>query len=414
MSAGLADVAVVRSEVVRSRMGARGASMRWLWPGATDVALTSAGAFGLDFSGAALAEAGAVGRGRQVEPAGTNLVTNPSFETGTAGWASFNGASIAQDGGDARFGSSSLLVTTPGSVGDEGATQSALIAVSPSTTYTCSMWFAGASGNVHINLNAYTGGGAYVTTHFGPSTALTGAWQRIAFTFTTGATTGQVDLYALTFGAQAMSFRVDGVQLEVGAYASSTIDGSLGSGYAWTGTAHASSSTRAASRVRAASWALDARRGAVAAWVRPAWGSGGAPAAPRLLRVAPSANEALDLLFDHATGRWRFDSTHGGVTDSVASAVDSFSGGASKVVVASWAATRIGISVDGGAPVTAARAAGVPVLGATPIDFGSIDGASGHLDGVIGPIAIFDRPLDLHELAIVGRLARPLGWRELG
>ena len=59
--------------------------MRWLWPGATDEVLTAIGAFALDFSGAALAGAGAVGAGRQVESAGTNLVTNPSFETGTTG-----------------------------------------------------------------------------------------------------------------------------------------------------------------------------------------------------------------------------------------------------------------------------------------------------------------------------------------
>ena len=305
-------------------------------------------------------------------------------------------------------------MTAPGSVGDEGATQSARIPVSPSTTYTCSMWFRGAAGDVHINVNAYTGAGAYVTTHFGPSTPLTGAWQRIAFTFTTGATTGEVDLYALTYDAQAIAFRVDGVQLEARGYASSTLDGSLGSGYAWTGTAHASTSTRAASRVRAPSWALDARRGAAAVWARPAWGSGGAPAAPRPLRVAPSANEVLELRFDDGTGRWRFDSTHGGATDSVSSAVDSFPGGVSKVVVASWDEGSIAISVDGGMPVTAARAAGVPVLGATTVDLGSLDGSSGHLDGVIGPVAVFDRPLTPAELAVVGRLARPLGWHELG
>jgi hypothetical protein len=100
------------------------------------------------------------------------------------------------------------------------------------------------------------------------------------------------------------------------------------------------------------------------------------------------------------------------VTTTLSSAVDSFVGGASRVVVAGWSERTLSLSVQGGAPVTTLRPA-VPAIGGTLIDLGSLDGASGHLWAPLAPAVAWDRPLEAGTLAVLGRTTRTLEWGEL-
>jgi hypothetical protein len=174
--------------------------MRWLWPGHGTRTMAASGGVPMTAATALVVEQGAVGAATPIDGAGTNLVTNPSFEVDTTGWSSFNAATAVRSTSEARVGSASLLVTTTGAGADEGATQHVKIAVAASTTYTCTMWFKGATGSVHINANAYNSSDGYLTTFVGAATTLDGTWQRLSLTFTTTATTAKVDLFALTWG----------------------------------------------------------------------------------------------------------------------------------------------------------------------------------------------------------------------
>ncbi|QKW22715.1 polysaccharide deacetylase family protein [Kitasatospora sp. NA04385] len=123
-----------------------------------------------------------------------NLATNPGFEIPTlplADWGSIPGWHCAAGEGAvtaaARTGGSALAIT-PAS-GDSTGQCAQTLAVRPNTTYTYSAWvhgsyaFLGASGTGHDVPPAWT--------------ASTGAgWQRLSTTFTTGAATTSVQLYA--------------------------------------------------------------------------------------------------------------------------------------------------------------------------------------------------------------------------
>ncbi|WP_051731642.1 polysaccharide deacetylase family protein [Kitasatospora phosalacinea] len=123
-----------------------------------------------------------------------NLATNPGFEIPTlplADWGSIPGWHCAAGEGAvtaaARTGGSALAIT-PASDDSTGRCEQTL-AVRPNTTYTYSAWvhgsyaFLGASGTGHDVPPAWT--------------ASTGdGWQRLSTTFTTGAATASVRLYA--------------------------------------------------------------------------------------------------------------------------------------------------------------------------------------------------------------------------
>jgi len=74
----------------------------------------------------------------------TNLVTNPSAETGTAGWAAVSGGTLAQSSAKQRRGYASLSYTSTTAIAD-GITFDSVTLVS-GTTYTLAFDFWGASG----------------------------------------------------------------------------------------------------------------------------------------------------------------------------------------------------------------------------------------------------------------------------
>jgi len=218
----------------------------------------------------------------QVAEATTNLVTNPSFETGTTGWT-YNGgsagSSAAQTALYSHSGTYSVRLSND-TAGENDFYYTNVTGLAASTTYTISAWCyvvsftAGAVSNYGLlaydTLDAGTG---QSTTN----TAVTDGWVRHSVTVTTTAAGGshtiQIRLYA-PYGYIAW----DSVQCEAKAYATPYCDGSLGgfsavgladgTGHSWSGTAHASSSSRlAASASYPTAGNLPTLKGTVAAWV---------------------------------------------------------------------------------------------------------------------------------------------------
>jgi hypothetical protein len=188
----------------------------------------------------------------QFSGATANLVTNPSFETGTTGWSATLGATLDQTTSDAYVGSYAMRITHVAST-----TSGASIAYSTATasTYTASAYLrsyigSDVGGNCSILMRfTYTDASTTDTSY---DHTLTDTWTRVSVTATTnGARTLSsitVFLRDLLSGAAHYTL-VDAVQLEESSFAGSYCDGSLGSGHTWSGTAHASTSSRTAAQL---------------------------------------------------------------------------------------------------------------------------------------------------------------------
>lgn len=139
-----------------------------------------------------------------------------------------------------KFGSKSVRLVNAGSMPDEYT-----IAIDPNSTatHTLSAYvYDGTSGNVGGTVASTSAklvfGGNVVT----PSayTDMGGGWWRLTYS---AATTDA----SLLYGVQAQAGKtlyVDGIQLEAKAYATTYADGSLGSGYSWSGGANESNTVR--------------------------------------------------------------------------------------------------------------------------------------------------------------------------
>jgi hypothetical protein len=195
-------------------------------------------------------EAGEQSRQKAIvaEGATTNVVTNPSIEVDVTSWSA-QGSTRTRDTTEYKFGAASLKVVTNGGADNQGAYH-ANITVTASQTHTASAWIKGTSGDtLRLRLNERTAADADVGTT-SSNFAATGSWQRLTVSRTFGATGERARVLVTTNGDQTVTFYVDGVQLETNkAYATTYCDGSLGPGYTWSGTAHASTSSRTATEI---------------------------------------------------------------------------------------------------------------------------------------------------------------------
>jgi hypothetical protein len=200
-------------------------------------------------------------RALMVEGATTNLITNPSFETDETGWTLTDAdASVTKTRTTDRAYSgqySIKLINTD--AGDDDRIAAAISGLDASTAYTVSAWLfiesltAGAVSDRGIYAyDANDVGGTAKTATITSVTPL-GSWVRLSVTVTMSASPG--NLVVRLYSPQGTIYW-DSVQVEKKICTTSYCDGSLGTGYAWSGTAHASTSTRAATEVN-----LDAQVG---------------------------------------------------------------------------------------------------------------------------------------------------------
>lgn len=178
-----------------------------------------------------------------VPEAATNIITNPSFETGTTGWSATAG-SIARSSSAYRRGQYALSVT-PSANGDVVYYTTTLTS---GTTYNLSLDI------LTINGVTYTIGAVTSAHAFQSSKTKTlvgdGHWQRVWLTFEADGSSAGVGVSSST----SASYYVDGVCLVASTENQLYFDGDLGRNdpaspreyeFRWTGTPHASTSERA-------------------------------------------------------------------------------------------------------------------------------------------------------------------------
>lgn len=159
----------------------------------------------------------------------TNLITNPSFETGTSGWSAINSAVIAQTTEQKYSGAYSVKVTPSTS-----STYSGINIAPPGNTgtqYTFSAYvYSVSSQSINFAADGY---GVNTGMTIGP------AWQRLTVT---GTKTSTNPLFIRAVGTAGIVFYVDAIMVTQGATTYNYADGSS-SNWVWNGTANNATST---------------------------------------------------------------------------------------------------------------------------------------------------------------------------
>lgn len=187
----------------------------------------------------------------------TNLVTNPSLETNTTGWAAVRQSEVlTRDSAFAYAGTYSLKIANNNYSSNflDARTPTGIsgFRVDGSTDYTYSAYlYSAQTGRFgYVRVHYYTSSGTEISNHISPGVALVnGGWTRASLTHTAPsnayyAAVYVMYLYTSPIGATEATW-VDAVMVEKGTSLGPYFDGSTsGAGYtyAWTGTAHASSS----------------------------------------------------------------------------------------------------------------------------------------------------------------------------
>jgi len=371
------------------------ASPQWIWQGTGAGALRGAAA-ALVTSGATPAASGRLGLGTRMERATTNLLPNPTFGVNTSGWI--------------PGGSNALTRVTnpPAPEGlPPGVTTAMRITYADSVSLTYTSGSVPTAGTYALSAYLYIpsdwdGGqievrgdwgfaGAYSINAAWADLALRDQWQRISHVVSVDADdlSGTPLLRSVSAPTAGRSIYLAALQWEAHAFTTEYCDGSLGDGYSWSGTAHSSTSQRAAGLATVEGAPLDPVRGALACWVRPGWAAAAAVARTIWHRTA-TPGEALRLAVP-VMGGWILESTAGGVTTSVTVGA-SHAAHEDVLLVASWTPGRITLAA-GNAQAAAARGT-VPALPRiAPIAFGRrADIEAEWADAVIGPAMATDAP----------------------
>ena len=239
----------------------------WHFDGAAPYALDYSGS-NASHMGVAGTEAGGLifrpgryGKAAQVAPATTNLITNPSFETNTTGWATdYPAATTLTRVADGWVGAYFLRVAATGT----GNFYSPAVTVANGTAYAVSFWYR-TNSSVQVRVRESGTNTSYGTATLPVATE----WTRYTILLTTpanGSSTIRLIFDALAAGE---SIDIDAVQVEQAEAATPYCDGSLGSGHSWTGTAHASTSSRTgATLTYPVGIGFDAAEGSILMWVR--------------------------------------------------------------------------------------------------------------------------------------------------
>lgn len=204
-------------------------------------------------------------KGLTVGPVKTNFVTNPSFETNTTGWSSVNGGTWTRVSTDAAYGSWCVKGVVTGT---NPAYVHTISGRTPGEVFVVSAWLK------REDLSGYTAfyacNNVYGNAVYGPPVYASDGWKRVSVNYTVDATgTVRIVVYgnAGTYYLDAIQFELDNL--------SPYIDGSLSDGpglvsggHTWSGTAHASSSSRVlASLTYPKTSNILPDRGTIMAWV---------------------------------------------------------------------------------------------------------------------------------------------------
>lgn len=198
---------------------------------------------------------------RKITPAGvvtrTNLVTNPSAEVNTAGVSGVAGGGVTPGAvtrvtTEQKIGVASFRTVTDGSGANQGINlHTASVDVPAGATHAAGAWIKAPVGAlVQLELIERTTADAFVSLTAAPIVG-NGDWQWASATRAFAAGSTKARIYVRTTGTSAVTFYVDGGILEANRStpiaATEYFDGDTADtgteAYAWTGAAHASTST---------------------------------------------------------------------------------------------------------------------------------------------------------------------------
>lgn len=176
----------------------------------------------------------------------TNLARNPSGETNTTFWATDGSSGVLADS-PGLYGTKSFSYLAALGGGTATYLETTLATLATNTTYTASFYYKDNlrfSGTVTLTVR-------YDSTSVDLATFTVSAlqpWARVSATFLTPPSVGTAQRLRWTFASATESpMIIDGVLVEAAAFAGTYFDGSFTdtalSDYAWTGTAHNSTST---------------------------------------------------------------------------------------------------------------------------------------------------------------------------
>jgi hypothetical protein len=342
-------------------------------------------------------------QGIVMEPATTNLVTNPSIETNANTYNKYNAteAALTRSDTQARFGSYSLYCETSTNASVEGW-YSDFISVSASTAYTLSMWLHTTSA-IQIGILWYTAGDVYISSSLQGVTAALG-WKRWQVTGTAPGTAAKARLVAIEQSGSAtpISFYADGIQLEQKGMPTTTCIGDMAH-CAWSGTAHASTSTRTGTTMQVPTAnSISATKGSIVIWFRlnDDWNANGG-----ILFDAGNANNEFWAYVDAAGPIYYFiNGVARVVSNNVTPDID-------HCAVFEWdqAADESALYLDG-VEVNTGTLGGSGWTPGTNLGIGYSPniGATYNLCGVITEFATFGDLLSPEEIAQLWNLKQPL------
>ena len=289
----------------------------------------------------------------------TNLVTNGGFESNTTGWTIVAGdETLVRTTTTSKFGSGSASVTTTAN-----ATRGLIIAsasrpaVSASTAYTYSAWVnAPAGAPMTLRLREYIGAtpqGDTDQTFIG-----TGTWQRVSVTRTMTSTGGSTaSLWVFQTDATVRTFYVDGAQLEQKAIATPYVE------------TNGVTASRSAARIQAPASNLNATQGWAAVRVRFGWASTTSLGFLRFLSWGNDGNNALEITNQLNPGGGIAVVRRTAGSGANANASLTWNAGDTATIVATWTASTLNVSVNGGAFITVANNT-IPSITSTTFDIG--------------------------------------------
>jgi hypothetical protein len=189
----------------------------------------------------------------------TNLFTNPSAELDQTGWGTLGGCTLSRSTARARYGAQSYRAVWATGAALSQSVYRTVLGLVPGQSYTFSVHVYVPTGNPAMQLK--------LLSEYSAKSTVVDGWQRLTLSFTASNTQHDVEIKNGDAATAGQEGYFDAVQVEIGS-ASAYFDGDTAPGmvgsytatYAWTGTAHASTSVRtaASSNAKVGDWYLDA------------------------------------------------------------------------------------------------------------------------------------------------------------
>ncbi|MFA5136619.1 MAG: LamG-like jellyroll fold domain-containing protein [Patescibacteria group bacterium] len=253
------------------------------------------------------------------------------------------------------------------------------------STYVYDGTTSNVAGVVDTSVAQLASGSAALSTTY---TDMGGGWWRLTHT------TGTIPANTYYFGVQVQPGRtiyIDGVQLEAKSYATTYADGSLGTGYSWSETAHESLSIRNATNILVPrNGNLNSTPAAISMWFKPVSMK---TSGVHFLYDGTFACGCPSLQFS-ATGYGIGQDSSWGRTVSTTITKDKW-----YHVVAMWDGSNMGYLYSNGIGYSFTPAGAAWAFNCASLTIGANDGGnSSHANAVISDVRIFDKILTAGEV----------------